>query len=155
MAGLSCFHAPERWNRDVRTASNPTVRPGRLICLFLRRSRSVIDLIGMVQRSRDLILGEIGAVVAVDRERYPAAAVHVTRPAECFIERGEFLEQELVLLQRRDRLGAARADINTIAHGVAPFALKQKGSPALQPRLPVRAKNIVAKWADRKALSAH
>ena len=82
----------------------------------------VIDLIGMMQRGRDLILGEIGPVVAVDRERHPPAPVDVTRPAEGFIERGEFLEQELVFLQGRDRLGAARADIDAIAHVCPPLA---------------------------------
>jgi len=70
-----------------------------------------------MQRGGDLALAEIGAVVAVDRERDAAGAVDVARPREGVVERRELLEQELVLLQRCDALGAARTDIDAVAHG--------------------------------------
>src|SRR5882672_1940743 len=109
----------------------------------------------MVQCGRDLVLVEICAVVAVDQKRYAAAAVDVARPTESVIERSEFLEQVLVLLQRRDGLGAARADIDAIAHEFPPrVALKmQKGAGPCGHGSPCLEENIVSKWADRKAMS--
>src|SRR5262249_33753358 len=77
--------------------------------------------IRMMQRGGDLVLAKAGAVVAVDQQGHAAAAVHMARPAERLIERGKLLEQELVLLQRRDRFRAARTDVNAIAHKVPPF----------------------------------
>src|SRR4051812_38903095 len=70
----------------------------------------------------------------------------MTRPAECLVERAEFLEEKLILLQRRDRFRAARADVNAIAHDFPP--LKHKGSPRpFGPGSPLRT-DVVVEWAD-------
>src|SRR6185436_6796138 len=96
------------------------------------QSGRVFDVIRMVQCGRDLVPGEIGAVIAIDQQRHAAASVDVARPSERIIERREFLEQELVLLQRRDGFGAARSDIDAIAHEFAPgVAIKCKREPSL------------------------
>src|SRR5262245_7877565 len=103
--------------------------------MFLASRRSS-GKVRVLQRGGDLLLVEVGAVVAVDQQRHAAAAVDMARPAERVIQRGEFLEQELILLQRRNRLGAARADIHTIAHGFCSSVQNTKGAPAAAAEAP-------------------
>src|SRR5437588_7871392 len=79
--------------------------------------------IRIVQCGRDLVLGQLRAVIAIDRKRDAARIVDVARPGECLVERGELLEQELVLLKRADRLGAARTDENAKTHDCPPFSI--------------------------------
>src|SRR4051794_40780154 len=85
----------------------PHRRPFALSC--------VVDSVRMVQGRRDLVLAEARSIVAVDQQRHASAAIDVTRPAERLVERAKFLEQKLILVQRRDRFRAARADVNAIA----------------------------------------
>src|SRR6185503_7626303 len=99
----------------------------------------------MMQRGSNFGLAETGAVVAVDQQRHATAAVDMTRPAEGLVERGEFLEQKLVLFQGRDGLGALGAHIDTIAHEFPPCE-NAKELKAVWPRAPVRPVNIVAEW---------
>src|SRR3954447_5362321 len=62
----------------------------------------------------------------------------MARPAEGLVERGKLLEQKLILLQRRDRFRAARADIHAIAHEFPPLKA-QREPKAFRPQAPVRA----------------
>src|SRR5258708_1521948 len=92
--------------------------------------------LGMLQRGDDLVLGQARAVVAIDRERDPAAAVDVTRPAERIVERSKLLEQEVILFQRRNLLGTRRADVNPIAHGALPLCVGTQKGAGLAAELP-------------------
>src|SRR5436305_14163244 len=83
----------------------------------------------MLQRGGDFVLAEARAVIAVDRERHPAAAIDMARPTERIVERGELLEQQPILFQRRNLLGTRRADVDAIAHGALPMCVgTQKGA---------------------------
>src|ERR1700689_1252899 len=80
----------------------------------------VFGVFGILQRGRDLLLGQPRAVIAFDQERDAAAFVDVPRPAHCFIEHAEFLVEGAILLRRRNAFGAARAGIDAIGHGSDP-----------------------------------
>src|SRR5262245_32485935 len=114
----------------------------------------------VLQGSSDLLLAETGAVVAIDQQCDAPAPIDMPRPAERVVEGTEFLEQKLILVQRRDRLGTAWADIDAIAHdafSISLWAKTQREPAALRPRLPVLFTSdlyLVAKWADRKAPSS-
>src|SRR5215469_2857131 len=71
---------------------------------------------GMRQRRRDLLLGEPGAVIALDQQRNAAAGIEMPRPAKRFVEHAEFLVEIAVLLERRDRFRAARSGIDAVGH---------------------------------------
>src|SRR5262245_66289949 len=60
----------------------------------------------------------MGSVVAFDEQRNGAASFHALRPAEGFIEVGEFFEQAVLLLQRRDGFGAGGSRKYLIGHVV-------------------------------------
>src|ERR1700722_4954600 len=77
----------------------------------------VFGAFGILQRGRDLLLGQPRAVIAFDQERDAAAFVDVPRPAHRFIEHAEFLVEVAILLRRRDAFRATRAGINPIGHG--------------------------------------
>src|ERR1700733_7547787 len=80
----------------------------------------VFGAFGILQRGRNLLLGQPRAVIAFDQERDAAAFVDVPRPAHCFIERAELLVGVAILLRRSDAFGAARARIDAIGHGSDP-----------------------------------
>src|SRR3954447_9186259 len=77
----------------------------------------------------------------------------MARPAEGLVERGKLLEQKLILLQRRDRFRAARADIHAIAHEFPPLKA-QREPKAFRPKLPSVLQYIVTEWADPVASAA-
>src|SRR5882762_7361575 len=106
----------------------------------------------MLQRGSDLTLVQARAVIAIDRERDPAAAVDMPRPAEGIIERSKLLEQKLILFQRRNLLGTRRADVNPIAHGALPLSWRKcKREPGLAAQLPVHRRCVMRQLADRVA----
>jgi hypothetical protein len=65
----------------------------------------------VVERARDLVLAETRAVVTFDEERDTPPFVDVARPCERAIKRVEFLVEQPILLQRRDRLRSSRPTI--------------------------------------------
>src|ERR1041384_6437579 len=93
------------------------------------------------------VLAEAGAVVTIDQQCHPAAAVDMARPSEGLVERGKFLEQKLVPLQRRNRFRAARADIDAIAHDVSSISKTRRSPRRFGPELPSsRGKSQMSRW---------
>jgi hypothetical protein len=82
----------------------------------------------MMERARDLPLAQIRAIVAFDQERNATGVVGAARPRQRAIQRIEFLVEKSVLVERRDRLGSARAAICTICHGKAVHSTKPPNS---------------------------
>src|SRR3984885_15496908 len=93
----------------------------------------------MRERGRDLLLVEPRAVIALDQQSDASAGIDVPRPAERLVEHAEFLEQIAILLQRQDRLRAARPGIDAIGHDRISYY-----TPALH-----HPRNIVGKCAIR------
>src|SRR3982074_3528697 len=74
-----------------------------------------------MERRCDLAAAEARAVVTLDEERDATATVDVACPSERVVEFIEFLVEELVLLQWRDRLGTARSAICPVGHEGSPI----------------------------------
>src|SRR3981189_525982 len=79
-----------------------------------------------MERRCDLAAAEARAVVTLDEERDATATVEVSCPGERVVEFIEFLVEELVLLQWRDRLGTARSAICPVGHGGSPIWAKSR-----------------------------
>src|SRR5262249_19083481 len=90
--------------------------------------------LGMGERRGDLGARQVRAVVAFDQERGAAVVVDMPRPAHCLVERGAFLEQHAVLLQRGDFFRAARTAVNAVSHELPPFIALMRECPEVTSR---------------------
>src|ERR1700733_8462762 len=72
--------------------------------------------VALAQFRGDLALIEMDAALVLDEKGYPARLSNMAGPRQRFVERRKFLEQHVVLVQGRNRLGPSRPAIDPECH---------------------------------------
>ena len=105
--------APTGWIADL------VELPMRAFGLSARRG------LRMMESAGNLLLAEVGAVVALDEKGDAPAGIHMARPRKGVVERVELLvesrtpcREKSILVERGDRLGPAGAAVCSIGIGV-------------------------------------